>query len=215
MFCLMLFTSVLQSVEWSPDGYGGRWGATEGLYHLHLADNAFLPNNFLIRLIDNLHILDTTCHTTKDGSRIVRLRRSATFDEWMNSDENKISEEHERRGRGGSVNPTTQREGARVKDRGRERERGGGGGKKKDSLSAVFCQGRNYTFTEVFSGNDGFHRSNHWIYEPIFNMKYRHRESILPMFTFPSPTFSLSVKWPAERGRAFQFYLGRRRRSCK
>lgn len=62
---------------------------------------------------------------------------------------------------------------------GRER----GGKQKKDSLSAVFCQGRNYTFTEVFSSNDGFHRSNHWIYEPIFNMKYRQWESILPMFT--------------------------------
>lgn len=68
-----------------------------------------------------------------------------------------------------------------MKDREKGRVRGGGS-KKKDSLSAVFCQGRNYTFTDVFSGNDGFHRSNHWTYEPIFNMKYRHRESILPVF---------------------------------
>lgn len=79
------------------------------------------------------------------------------------------------RGREQSINPIRgwYREGARMRDR-EKGEREGRRKQKKDSLSAVFCQGRNYTFTEVFSSNDGFHRSNHWIYEPIFNMKYRH-----------------------------------------
>lgn len=89
------------------------------------------------------------------------------------------------KGEGGvGINPTPGqlREGEKMKDREEGRE-GRRRRQKKDSLSAVFCQGRNYTFTEVFSGNDRFHRSNHWIYEPIFNMKYRHRESILSMFT--------------------------------
>lgn len=68
------------------------------------------------------------------------------------------------------------------RERGRKGERGGRKGK-KDSLSAVFCQGRNYTFTEVFPSHDGLHRSSHWIYEPIFNMKYRQWAYILPVFT--------------------------------
>lgn len=83
----------------------------------------------------------------------------------------------------------------------RDREKGKEGRRKqkKDSLSAVFCQGRNYTFTEVFSSNDGFHRSNHWIYEPIFNMKYRHQESILAMFTSRLTIFLL-IKSPSMCG---------------
>lgn len=81
------------------------------------------------------------------------------------------------RGREQSINPTPGCWREREPERDRESERGEEEeeeAKKKDSLSAVFCQGRNYTFTEVFSSNDGFHRSNQWIYEPIFNMKYRH-----------------------------------------
>ena len=38
--------------------------------------------------------------------------------------------------------------------------RGGGVQKRKMAPLAVFRQGRNYTFTEVFPSNDGFHRSN-------------------------------------------------------
>lgn len=90
--------------------------------------------------------------------------------------------------------------GVRMRDR-EKGEREGRRKQKKDSLSAVFCQGRNYTFTEVFSSNDGFHRSSHWIYEPIFNMKYRHWESILPMFTCLLSLFftpSLSIKRPIQ-----------------
>lgn len=42
----------------------------------------------------------------------------------------------------------------------KEKERGSGRNK-KNSLFPVFHQGRNYTFTRVFSEDDGPHRSNH------------------------------------------------------
>lgn len=106
------------------------------------------------------------------------------------------------RGREQSINPTAgwwERGSENERQRRGEGERGGK--QKKDSLSAVFCQGRNYTFTEVFSSNDGFHRSNHWIYEPIFNMKYRHWESILPMFTC---LFSLFLSLPLSQSNGLQ-----------
>lgn len=105
--------------------------------------------------------------------------RVPLFDKWMSGDEAKISRsmkgERGEEGRAliqagaapGGRKPAWETEG----EKGRA---GGGGKKKKDSLSVVFCQGRNYTFTEVFSSNDGLHRSSRWIYEPISNMKYRH-----------------------------------------
>lgn len=71
----------------------------------------------------------------------------------------------------------------KVMKRNLEEERG----EKKDHLSAVFCQGRNYTLTDFFFPKDGHHRSYVRIYEPISNMKYRHQESILPLFFTFSP----------------------------
>jgi len=88
---------------------------------------------------------------------------SNMFDEWICCNEMEPSQSHEK------------------KPRGRERV------EKRDSLSAVFCQGRNYTLTVFFSPKDGHHRSYVGIYEPISNMKYRHQESILPLFFTFSP----------------------------
>lgn len=112
--------------------------------------------------------------------------RVSLFDKWMSGDEAKISRsmKGEKREEGRTLIRAGAAPGggwggqeAGLGDRGRKGEGRGTRGrrqKKKDSLSVVFCQGRNYTFTEVFSSNDGLHRSSRWIYEPISNMKYRH-----------------------------------------
>lgn len=126
--------------------------------------------NFCLVFISNCCCLPYNDRQTEGGE----AGATPSVDEWMNSDETKISKG------GGGINPTPGWLGER--ERGRKGERGGRQGK-KDSLSAVFCQGRNYTFTEVFSSHDGLHRSSCWIYGPIFNMKYRQWAYILPVFT--------------------------------
>lgn len=76
---------------------------------------------------------------------------------------------------------------------------------KKDHLPAVFCQGRNYTFT-VFFSKDGPHRSQRGIYEPISNMKYRHQESILPLFFTFSPFKQITTEFSSGRAPSKPLY---------
>lgn len=72
-----------------------------------------------------------------------------------------------------------------------ERETEGNRGRTRKMTSRLCSvKGEITRLWSFFSSHDRFHRSNRWIYEPIFNMKYRHQESILLMFTLPlSPLF--------------------------
>ena len=73
-------------------------------------------------------------------------------DRWRAGNEMETSRSMKRRGgrEGGREcgNNPKEREKEKERERKRERERGGN---KKNSLSPVFHQGRNYTFTKVFS----------------------------------------------------------------
>lgn len=87
---------------------------------------------------------------------------SNTFDKWICCNEMEPSQSHEK------------------KPRGRER------GKEGSSFGCVLSREKLHTYWFFFP-KDGHHRSYVRIYEPISNMKYRHQESILPLFFTFSP----------------------------
>lgn len=106
-------------------------------------------------------------------------------DRWRAGNEMETSRSMKRRGgRGG------RERGSNPEEREKEKESEGERGIRRIAFRLCSIKGEITHLLRFFLKTTALIDQTAWMYQPIFNMKYRHQKSITPVFSLPSPICS-------------------------